>query len=106
MDGREMADNAEMAEKAERMQRWQRDGRKMAEMAEMVGGGQSRSDFSVSRAQKPGLWPWGKLSRGRQNPPSEKGDCKSHNKAFHRRLHAGKDHYFEDSFLGKINLLT
>ena len=104
--GREMADNAEMAEKAERMQRWQRDGRKMAEMAEMVGGGQSRSDFSVSRAQKPGLWPWGKLSRGRQNPPSEKGDCKSHNKAFHRRLHAGKDHYFEDSFLGKINLLT
>ena len=94
---RECKDGKGMAE------RWQKDGR---EMAEMVGGGQSRSDFSVSRAQKPGLWPWGKLSRGRQNPPSEKGDCKSHNKAFHRRLHAGRDHYFEDYFLGKINLLT
>ena len=66
-----MAGNAEMAKG------WQKDGR---EMVEMVGGGQSRSDFSVSRAQKPGLWPWGKLSRGRQNPPSEKGSCKSHNK--------------------------
>ena len=82
-----MADNAEMAENAEMAKAWQKDGR---EMVEMVGGGQSRSDFSVSRAQKPGLWPWGKLSRGRQNPPSEKGGCKSHKKAFHRRLHAGR----------------
>ena len=79
--GMSMTLNIRMGRGWQGMQIWQRDGRKMAEIAEMVGGGQTRSDFSVSRAQKPGLWPWGKLSRGRQNPPIEKGSCKSHNKS-------------------------
>ena len=106
------------------VERWQRDGRENAEIAKgwQKDGGDGRETVERWRRWSAAVSPGATFpSRGRKNRacgpggnfpevdrtrPQKKEAAKVTIKAFHRRLHAGTDHYFEDSFLGKINLLT